>query len=225
MISDLPHAWHYSIDEAKSIQIELAEKVQICKLPSKIRIVAGCDVSYISAQKILIAGMAVLEYPSLKILDTRVITDNINFPYIPGYLSFRESPALLHLIADYVKDIDIYIFDGHGIAHPRSLGIAAHIGILIEKPSVGCAKKKLIGTYRMPALMKGSSSDLIYQGKIVGRVVRTRNNIKPLFISVGNRVNLDQAVELILSCCTKFRLPEPTRQAHILVTKFKNNYN
>jgi deoxyribonuclease V len=225
MTYNLPYVGQYTIDEAKNIQRQLAQNVSICKLPSTIRVVAGFDVSYLIDRNILIAGMAALDYPSLNILDSRIITDSIVFPYIPGYLSFREAPALLRLIAEYKKEIDIYVFDGHGLAHPRGLGIASHIGILIEKPSIGCAKKRLIGTYRMPATARGSKSNLMYQGKIVGQVIRTKTNIKPIIVSVGNQANLDQATDLILNCCTKYRIPEPTRQAHLLVSKYKYNYN
>jgi deoxyribonuclease V len=166
--------------------------------------------------------MVILEYPSLELFENHQIEDKITFPYIPGYLSFREAPAILQLIELYAKNVDIFIFDGHGIAHPRGLGIASHIGVLADIVTIGCAKKKLIGTYQDPGIEKGAASDLVYKDNVVARVLRTREKVKPVFVSVGHRVNLDQATDLIQSCCTRYRLPEPTRLAHQLVTKAKN---
>jgi deoxyribonuclease V len=225
MTKNQNHSWQISINEAKELQKRLARRIKVCNLPMYIHKIAGFDVSYLNNRDMLIAGMVILEYPSLKILERFVITDRITFPYIPGYLSFREAPPLIKLIDEYSKEIDIFIFDGHGIAHPRGFGIASHIGVLINKPSIGCAKKKLVGEYEMPAPEKGSHSDLVYKGQIVGKVLRTRKEKKPVFISIGNRVNLNQATELILKCSEKYRIPEPTRRAHHLVSVHKDTIN
>ena len=214
-----------SIDQARETQSDLAKKITIKPLPENLSTIAGFDVSYQYKEDVLIAGMVILAYPSLERIESHHIKDKINFPYIPGYLSFREAPALLKLIESYAKDIDVFIFDGHGVAHPRGLGIASHIGVLTGIASIGCAKKRLIGNYLYPGLKKGDTSDLEYKGEVVARVICTRENIKPVFVSIGNNVNLEGAVDLVLNCCTKYKLPEPTRLAHQLVTRAKQNIN
>jgi deoxyribonuclease V len=219
------HAWKMSIDQAREIQSDLAKKITIKPLPENLSTIAGFDVSYQYKENILIAGIVILAYPSLNQIESHHIKDEINFPYIPGYLSFREAPAILKLIESYAKDVDVFMFDGHGIAHPRGLGIASHIGVLTGIASIGCAKKKLIGNYAHPGSQKGDASDLEYKGKIVARVICTRKNIKPVFVSIGNNVSLDEAVDLVLKCCPKYKLPEPTRLAHQLVTREKQNIN
>ena len=219
------HAWQISIEQAREIQLKLAKKITIKPLPGTISTIAGFDVSYQNNENALIAGMVILNYPSLEPIESHIIKDKITFPYIPGYLSFREAPAILQLIDSYAKDIDVFIFDGHGLAHPRGLGIASHIGVLADIVTIGCAKKKLVGKYQLPEQQKGAISNLEYKGKVVARVVRTRDNVKPVFISVGNKVNLDEATKFILNCCTRYKLPEPTRLAHQIVTRAKININ
>jgi len=223
MDSTPSHSWNISLDEAKVLQKSLTQKIEICQLPSKIRRVAGFDVSYLKEENILIAGMVIIDYPSLNFCNSFVITDQINFPYIPGYLSFREAPALLKLIEKYKHLADVFIFDGHGIAHPRGLGIASHIGVLTKMPSIGCAKKRLVGEFSLPGFDKGSNIDLIFKGETIGKVLRTKKKIKPVFVSVGNLVTLDEATQFILNCTGKYRLPEPTRLAHLSVSQFRKS--
>jgi deoxyribonuclease V len=215
------HSWNITLDEAKKLQNNLAQKIKICQLPSDIKRVAGFDVSYLKEENILIAGMVIIDYPSLNICDSFVITDQIHFPYIPGYLSFREAPVLLKLLEKHRQQADIFIFDGHGIAHPRGLGIASHIGILSNSPSIGCAKKKLVGEYHLPDHKKGSSTDLVFKDNTIGKVLRTKDGTKPVFISVGNLVSLEEATQFVLNCTTKYRLPEPTRLAHKTVYNYR----
>ena len=217
------HSWNITLDEAKVLQKSLAQRIKICRLPSKIKRVAGFDVSYLKDKNMLIAGMVIIDYPSLNFCDAFVITDQINFPYIPGYLSFREAPVLLKLIEKHQNLADVFIFDGHGVAHPRGLGIASHIGVLINRPSIGCAKKKLVGEYNLPDLQKGSNTDLIFRKEIVGKVMRTKHKIKPVFVSVGNLVGLGEAAQFILNCTGKYRLPEPTRLAHNTVSSYRKS--
>ncbi len=219
---DQGHPWKVTLEEAKDLQRNLARKIKIRKLPSSINRVAGFDVSYLKKENILIAGMVVLDYPSLNFIDSFVITDQIDFPYIPGYLSFREAPVLIKLIDQYRHLAQVFIFDGHGIAHPRGLGIASHIGVLVNQPCIGCAKKKLIGKYILPENERGSISDLIYKNATVGKVLRTKRNVKPVFVSIGNLVNLNEAAEFILNCTRKYRLPEPARLAHLTVSQYKS---
>jgi deoxyribonuclease V len=130
----------------------------------------------------------------------------------------------MSLIISYDKPLDILIFDGHGLAHPRGLGIASHIGILCNKSTIGCAKKKLVGAYELPEDKFGASSDLRYKGKVVGTVLRTKIKVKPVFISVGHLITLEQARDILLKCVHKFRLPEPTRLAHLLVSNYRKKY-
>jgi deoxyribonuclease V len=223
MDSTPSHSWNITLDEAKVLQKRLAQRIKIRRLPSKIERVAGFDVSYLKDKNMLIAGMVIIDYPSLSFCDAFVITDQIDFPYIPGYLSFREAPVLLKLIEKHQDLADVFIFDGHGVAHPRGLGIASHIGVLINRPSIGCAKKKLVGEYNLPDLQKGSNTDLIFRKEIVGKVMRTKTKIKPVFISVGNLVALREAAQFILSCTGKYRLPEPTRLAHNTVSSYRKS--
>ena len=217
------HSWNMNINEARSVQKKLANNIREIKVSAPVHTVAGFDVSYLKEENKMIAGMVLLKYPSLDILESVTHTGKINFPYIPGYLSFREAPLLIELINNYIDKIDVFIFDGHGIAHPRGLGIASHIGVLIQKPSIGCAKKKLVGQYNEPGKNKGDVSDLYFNKQLVAKVLRTRNNVKPVFVSVGNLVTLNEALRVILNCVKKFRIPEPTRLAHNLVTSQKQN--
>jgi deoxyribonuclease V len=149
MDSTLGHSWNITLNEAKVLQNSLVKRIKFCHLSSNMKRVAGFDVSYLKEKNTLIAGMVIVDYPSLNFHDSFVITDQINFPYVPGYLSFREAPVILKLIEKHNHLPDVFIFDGHGIAHPRSFGIACHIGVLTDKPSIGCAKKRLVGEYKI----------------------------------------------------------------------------
>jgi deoxyribonuclease V len=222
MKDQMVHSWQTDIKQAKIIQEKLAHQIKITKLPSAIKKIAGFDVSYLKSRNIMIGGMVVMNIPALEVVETRIESQPISFPYIPGFLSFREAPVLLRVIGKQEENIDVFLFDGHGQAHPRGLGIASHIGVLLDKPTLGCAKKRLVGVYDPPADNRGACSDLTYRDKIIGKVLRTRPGIKPIFVSVGHRANLLQGIRLIMSCCTKYRIPEPLRRAHGLVTAARN---
>lgn len=217
----ISHDWNIRLTEAKQIQKSLAKKVKQRVIQKSIRIIAGFDNTYHRTENISIAGMVVLAYPSLRIIDKVVHEQPVSFPYIPGYLSFREAPALMSLITSYIKPVDVLIFDGHGLAHPRGLGIASHIGVLTGRSTIGCAKKKLVGEYELPGNDKGNSSELVYKENVIGRVLRTKTNVKPVFISAGHMITLDQACEIILNCSGGYRIPEPTRLAHHLVSSYR----
>ena len=217
------HNWNIKPKEAVQTQKSLAEKVSFHNLPDKISTIAGYDISYHYKSNKMIAGVVVLEYPSLKEIENFFCINKINFPYIPGLLSFREAPIVIELIQKYSLQADVNIFDGHGIAHPRGMGLASHIGVMLDIVTLGCAKKKLVGEYDLPENSKGSSSDLIFKDKVVGKVLRTKDNVKPVFISVGNRLNLADLPDFVLSCTTRYRIPEPTRLAHNAVTEYKQN--
>ncbi len=216
------HNWNIAPQEAVKVQKSLAEKVSFQKLPDKISTIAGFDISYFYKLNKMVAGVVILEYPSLKEIENFFYTSKISFPYIPGLLSFREAPIVLELISKYSLKADINIFDGHGIAHPRGMGLASHIGVMLNIVALGCAKKKLIGDYQLPGYYKGAQTDLIYKDQVVGKVLRTKDKVKPVFISVGNLLDLDELPDFILSCTAKYRIPEPTRLAHLAVTNYKN---
>jgi len=173
--------------------------------------VAGVDAGY--RDDMARAAVVVLTYPGLEVTDYATADRPVTFPYIPGLLTFREAPAVLDAMEKLTTLPDLLIFDGQGIAHPRRLGIASHIGVLLDMPAIGCAKSRLCGRHEEPDSEKGSHVPLIHNGDIIGAVTRTRNNVKPVFVSPGHRIDLPTSVEYVLSCCRKYRLPETTRQA------------
>jgi len=148
---------------------------------------------------------------------------DVRFPYVPGLLTFREAPAVLAAVRKLKTIPDLFIFDGHGRAHPRRLGLASHAGLLMDHPAVGCAKSRLCGQHRAPPATPGSFTPLIHQEETVGVVLRTRSGVKPVFVSVGHRVTLDDAIRVVVDCVTRYRLPEPTRLAHLLVTRHRRD--
>jgi deoxyribonuclease V len=177
-----------------------------------VRYVAGADVSTEGDRAY--ATVAVLGFPGLSVVEVRGFEAPLEFPYVPGLLAFREIPSVVGALRQVETDVDVVILDAQGLAHPRRLGLASHIGLFLDVPTVGCAKSLLVGSFEEPGMEKGSATDLVHRGDVVGRVVRTREGVSPVYVSVGNRIDLDSAVELVLACCTRYRLPEPTRQAH-----------
>jgi deoxyribonuclease V len=178
---------------------------------STVETVAGIDTGYRNGMSQ--AAVVSLKYPSLEPLEQGISLRPVNFPYIPGLLSFRETLVILEAFEKLKQSPDLLIIDGHGIAHPRRFGIACHIGLLVDIPSIGCAKTKLLGEYDEPGPERGSFSYLIDQGEIIGAVLRTRNKVKPVFVSIGHKVNLKDSIEFVLNCCRGYRLPETTRKA------------
>ncbi|MBN1201699.1 MAG: deoxyribonuclease V [Anaerolineae bacterium] len=212
-IRDL-HAWNVSPDEAIRLQRKLAAQVITGHPlpPESIRLVGGVDVSV--KDNVSRAAVVVLRYPALDVIETARAVIKTPFPYIPGLLSFREGAVILDAMRRLESTPDVFIFDGQGIAHPRRIGIASHIGLFIDVPTVGCAKSRLTGRYAEPGAEKGSWTPLIDRGDTIGVVLRTRTNVKPVYVSVGHRAALDDARQLVLSCTTRYRLPEPVRAAH-----------
>ena len=151
---------------------------------------------------------------AFEVVETAIASMDVTFPYIPGLLSFREAPVCLAAVEKLENEPDVFLIDGQGIAHPRRLGLASHLGLFLDKPTIGCAKSRLTGTFEEPAVEKGSNRPLYDGDEVIGAVVRTRSNVKPLFVSVGHRCMLEDAIDLTLACATKYRLPEPTRLAH-----------
>jgi len=208
------HDFDLSPAEARQLQTELAARVVAG--PSldlgAVRRVAGVDVSTQGDEAY--ATVAVLGFPGLEVVEVRGFQAHLSFPYVPGLLSFREMPALIGALEKVEAPVDVIVADAQGLAHPRRMGLASHLGLFVEVPTVGCAKSLLVGKFEEPGPEKGSTSDLVHRGEVVGRVVRTRTGVSPVYVSVGNRVDLDGAVALVLACSPKYRLPETTRRAH-----------
>jgi deoxyribonuclease V len=211
--------WPKDIKKARMIQDILKEKVRITPLKKNPEYVAGVDAAFLNKKVI---GVACLyTYPDIHLIEETYAVRKILFPYIPGFLSFREGPAIINAIKGLRKKPDIVLFDGQGIAHPKGLGIASHIGVLLNIPTIGCAKSRLIGTYKEPGLKKGTYSSLLYGAEIVGVVMRTKYNVKPLFVSPGHRIDIRGSIEILLACSQKYRIPEPLRRADFISKKIK----
>ncbi|MHC4213762.1 MAG: deoxyribonuclease V [Planctomycetota bacterium] len=215
------HSWKLSYSEAIELQKRLAGKVCHTGLKKRPELIAGLDCAFSSDGKRIVVAAVVLKMPDLALIETTHAVRKTEFPYIPGLLSFREAPVCIRAVEKIKSKPQLFIIDGQGIAHPRRLGLAAHLGLFFNKPTIGCAKSRLIGISEEPATEKGSFTELKDKDQIIGAVVRTRTNVKPLFVSVGNKCTLEDAVEMTLSCAVKYRLPEPTRLAHQLVSKIR----
>jgi deoxyribonuclease V len=221
VIFDL-HPWDVTYIEAIKIQKDLKDKISLKKINKRIKYVAGLDVSYTKGSNIMWAGVVVLDFPSLNKAEERWSQKKVSFPYIPGLLSFREIPALIDALRKVEIEPDLIFCDGQGIAHPRGLGLASHLGILLNKSTIGCAKSPLVGTYNQVGEGKGNYVYLMHQNRIIGAVVRTRSKVKPIFVSPGYGVILNDCVKFVLETCSKYRIPEPTRQAHLLVNSVRS---
>lgn len=211
--------WTEKISEARDIQENLRSRIKICPLIKYPSIIAGVDAAFFKEKVIAVA--AFYSYPELSHLDDTIAVEKVRFPYVPGFLSFREGLSILYALSRSSHKPDLIIFDGQGIAHPKGVGIASHIGVLLDIPSIGCAKSRLVGEYEEPDIKKASTSPLIYNSKQVGIVLRTRTNIKPLFVSPGHLIDIDSSITIIMNCITRYRLPEPLRTADRLSKQFK----
>lgn len=220
VLKDL-HRWDLKPDEAIKLQSRLASQLKIVPLNFSPRFIAGADISYEKYGNYLFAAVVVLDLHAFNITEIQIAEGEIDFPYIPGLLSFRESPILLKALEKVQSPVEALAIDGQGIAHPRGFGIASHIGLLVDVPTVGIAKSILVGTHAQLEEEKGSWKPLVYKGKTVGAAVRTQDGVEPVYVSAGNRINLDCSIELALACTTKYRIPEPTRLAHIEVNKLR----
>ena len=208
------HAWNISFAEARDIQCALKEKViKEDRLKKAITIVAGVDVGFEDNGNITRAAVAILAFPSLELCEYAIARRKTGFPYVPGYLSFRETPAVLDALEKLTRLPDILLCDGQGIAHPRRFGIACHIGVLTSIPAIGVAKTRLIGTHGAVPEEKGNYVSLVDHDEEIGVVLRTRTGVKPVYVSIGHKISLPSAVSLVMQCVTKYRLPETTRWA------------
>lgn len=199
------------IHRAKRIQNRLKQKLEIIPLGKKVKIIAGVDAAF--GEDRIFGTACVFSFPDLKFLEETWVIKKLPFPYIPGYLSFREAPALMAALRKLKVKPDLILVDGQGIAHPRRMGIASHLGVLCDIPTIGCAKSRLVGVYKEPGIKKGEWSPLKLDQEIVGAVLRTRDNVNPLFISPGHKIDLQASIGIVLESTTTFRIPEPLRRA------------
>ncbi len=239
------HEWNLSYAEARRLQTELAGRVELVPLKEKPRLIAGLDCAFSKDGKRTFAAVVVLKVCSpaapgwetitpegggatlplafgFEHVETAAAEQETRFPYIPGLLSFREAPVCLEAVGRLRRQPDLFMIDGQGVAHPRRLGLASHLGLFLDKPTIGCAKSRLIGTYKEPDPQKGAYS-LLYDGReVIGAVVRTRSRVRPVFVSVGHKCTLEDAIRITLACTTRYRIPEPTRLAHQAVSRLKS---
>lgn len=210
-----------SIEEARALQLRLCAAVEQEDRLGPVRRVAGLDVSYDRGDSTLFAAAVVLDARSLEVVDVSRASRRASFPYVPGYLSFREIPPVLEAFAALQARPDLVICDGQGRAHPRRFGLACHFGVTADVPTIGCAKSRLIGTHRMPAQKRSRRCRLLDGDEVIGSVLRTRDGVQPVYVSVGHRVCLDTAIRWILRLTPCYRLPEPIRAAHAEVNRLR----
>ena len=216
------HTWPRAPKAAIELQQRLAARVRLCPLAADVRVVAGADVAFSPDGRQVIAGVVVWDLAARTVIEQKLARVVCRFPYIPGLLSFREMPAVLAAFRKLRVEPQVVLCDGQGLAHPRRVGLACHLGLWLERPTVGCAKSRLCGTYTEPPVEKGRFSPLLLDGEQVGVVLRTRTAVKPLFVSPGHLCDHESALRLTLATTTRFRLPEPTRLAHQLVTRARS---
>jgi deoxyribonuclease V len=208
-----------TIKKAREIQSLLRTRVRVSALRKDPRYIAGVDAAF-SDDRVFAAACLYL-FPELTLIEQQSAVQKLSFPYVPGFLSFREGPAIIAAIEKLAKKPDLILVDGHGIAHPRGVGIASYIGVLLGIPTIGCAKSRLIGEHEEPGIKKGKWSVLLYEGKTVGAVMRTKDGVRPLFVSPGHKTNLDDALRFTIACASTYRIPEPLRCADILSKRTK----
>jgi deoxyribonuclease V len=216
MLIRMRHPLDVSVAEARSIQEEMGNEVreEPGLDPAAVEVVAGTDISYLRESRLALGAVVLMSYPGLEVLEVSTSALEVGFPYVPGLLSFRELPALLPALEKLGRPPDLIFVDGQGLAHPRFFGLASHLGVLTGIPTIGCAKSRLVGEAAEPGPEVGDWAPLLYQGRTVGAVLRTRKGVKPLYISVGHLVDLPTSVRMVLSCLRGVRLPEPQRKAH-----------
>jgi deoxyribonuclease V len=216
------HPWTRSIPRAQALQIELRERLVFRSVRlGLVRCVAGADIAVSRDGERLIAAVVVMTFPRLEVVEERVETRPLSFPYVPGYLSFREVPALIACLRRVRAPVDALLCDGQGIAHPRGFGLACHVGLWAGVPTVGSAKSRLVGEHGPVGRARGSRANLYHEGERVGEVLRTQDGVRPLFVSPGHLIDLASSRRLVLACSTRYRLPEPQRLADIAAGEAK----
>jgi len=215
------HGWDLTPGEAIEVQQRLRNLVRLQPLAQPVNTIAGADISFNKFSETVYAGIVVLSLPDLRIIESTGVRSVAKFPYVPGLLSFRETPSLLEAWEKLETKPAVLMLDGQGIAHPRRFGIACHVGVLLDLPTIGCAKSILVGRYGELGLEAGSQSPLVDRGEQVGVALRTKSKVSPVYVSPGHLIDLDSAVNLVLRSTGKYRQPEPTRQAHLLVNRLR----
>ncbi|WP_439556393.1 deoxyribonuclease V [Dyadobacter sp.] len=210
-----------TIPEATAIQTELSRYLNLDPMQTPVRTIAGADISLSLYSETVYAGMVILTYPDLQPISYSLVKSSTTFPYVPGYLAFREIPALLEVYEQIPVKPDVVMFDGNGIIHKKRMGIASHFGVLTGATTMGCAKKKLTGIYQDPAEERGRYSWVIDKAEKIGYALRSKDKVKPIFISPGHKMSLEDSLAIALKCLHKHRLPEPTRKAHEFVNLFR----
>jgi deoxyribonuclease V len=215
------HPWTLSYKEAVRVQEQLRHKVKLETLSKPIKLVAGADVSCERNGRYAYASVVVLTFSELELIEAVHASLKLDFPYIPGLLTFREAPVLIKAFQKLKNIPDVILFDGQGIAHPRGIGLASHMGLVLQCPTIGCAKKHLAGTYGPIPDAKGDYSPLQSNGRIIGAALRTKGGVKPIFVSPGHAITVKESIQVVLETCRGYRLPEPTRRAHLAVNRFR----
>jgi deoxyribonuclease V len=215
------HDWDVTPTEAVALQRELSGRVVGGQPLKEFDLVAGCDVSHNRFSNALFAGVVVWRASDGQVVERTEASGTTAFPYIPGLLTFREAPVLLQALAKVRSEPDVVMIDGQGYAHPRRFGIACHLGLWLDRPTLGCAKSRLCGEYKDPRPAAGSTSPLVAGHELIGQVVRTKDRVNPLFVSIAHRIDLASAVWVVLDSCRGYRVPEPTRQAHLHVNEVR----
>jgi deoxyribonuclease V len=209
------HGWEVSIARAREIQLDLAKKVVIESEAIDPGLVAGIDISAPDAQGVARGAVVILRYPELSIVEVEIAQGKLALPYIPGLLSFRETPLILAACEKITNVPDFILIDGQGIAHPRRLGLASHVGLFLDLPTIGCAKSILCGQHQPVGEDAGSHAELLDNGELIGAALRTKSGVRPIYVSVGHKIDLAMALQWVMKCCHGYRLPEPTRLAHL----------
>ena len=209
------HSWQLSITEALDTQRSLASRVYRSGNVVAPRFIAGVDIAVGKAREISTGAVVILSYPEMRLVETKVVHGRLSFPYIPGLLSFRESPLTLAACEQLEIIPDLILVDGQGIAHPRRMGLASHLGLFLNTPTIGCAKSLLCGTQQTPGVEPGSYTEVVDNGETIGVALRTKLGVKPVYVSIGHKIDLENAIHWVLQCCRGYRLPEPSRLAHL----------
>lgn len=215
------HEWSLTPKEAVELQKRLRERVRVEPLKGKVETVAGADISFNKFDPTIYTAVVVLRLPTLEVVEEVGLVSETKFPYVPGLLSFRESPSVLEAWSRLKTEPDAVMFDGQGLAHPRRVGIASHVGLIIDRPTLGCAKSVLVGKYEEPGATRGAWTPLVDKGETVGAALRTKDRVQPIYVSPGHLMDVESAVELTLRCHGGYRQPEPTRRAHLLVNALR----
>jgi deoxyribonuclease V len=219
------HDWNLTSKQAMEVQSELKRNLKFIPFKKNVNIAVGVDVSSAAGSDLVFAAAVAWNVNTGQVVEVSTDSGTAIFPYIPGFLAFRELPVIVRALEKIGCAADVIIVDGHGISHPRGLGIASHLGLMVDVPTIGCAKKKLVGEYEPPGMEKFDHAPLVYKGETVGAVLRSRANVKPVFVSPGNMIDLQSSIDIVKKLIGRYRIPEPLRWAHIQCNNFRTASN